>query len=93
MVRRSSATSGGTTYWFLFLFFLLFCIPNISFAHAQLFRTEIFAKIAKANYDKDGDELDPGSTRLSIWRRLKAENTIGKRLSSLFQTRRRNMRG
>ena len=93
MVRRSSTTSRGTTYWFLFLFLLLFCISGISLAHAQVFRNEILTKIAKANYDKGGDELDPGSTQLSIWRRLKAENTMGERLSSLFQTRQRNTQG
>ena len=36
MVRRSSATSRGTTYWFQY-----FCLVlDISFAHAQVFRSE-----------------------------------------------------
>ena len=36
MVRRSSATSRGTTYWFQF-FFLDSLVPSISSTHAQFF--------------------------------------------------------
>ena len=37
MVRRSSATSRGTSYWFQY--FLFSCVPSISFVNAQVFRT------------------------------------------------------
>ena len=39
MVRRSSATSRGTTYWFQY--FSLFPMSGVSFAHAQVIRTEM----------------------------------------------------
>ena len=39
MVRRSSSTSRGTTYWFQY--FSLFPMSGVSFAHAQVIRTEM----------------------------------------------------
>ena len=95
MVRRSSATSRGTTYWFLFLLLLLlFCIPGISLAHTQVFRTEILTKITETKCDKGGEKLDPGPLRgYEYGGEFKAENYLTERLSNLFQTGRRNTRG
>ena len=48
MVRRSSTTSRGTTYWFL-IFFWFCCIPGISTAHGQIFGTVVDIKCRKGN--------------------------------------------
>ena len=52
MVRRSSPTSRGTTYWFPF-FFLFSYVLGISSAHAHVFRTVV----KKCN--KGNNKLDP----------------------------------
>ena len=44
MVRRSSTTSRGTTYWFQFLFS---CVPGISSVHAHVFRTAVLINVIK----------------------------------------------
>jgi len=70
MVRRSSSTSSGTTYWFLIFVSCCSCILDVSLAHAQVFRVKILIKITKTKCDKEGDEINPGSMQPSLWRRI-----------------------
>ena len=56
MVRRSSYTSRGTTYWFQ-----CFCITGIWFARAQIFATKVLTVIKEKRTKGSGvsEELDP----------------------------------
>ena len=66
MVRRSSATSRGTTSWFCLLLFLLFsCDPGISSAHCQVFKILLLTIIKKKRKAiKETSSSIPGSTWL-----------------------------
>ena len=57
MVRRSSTTSRGTTYWFQY--FVLRCVPGISFAHTQLFQDEVLTIIKTKDCNRGNGGISP----------------------------------
>ena len=73
MIRRSSTMSRGTTYWFRLFFYTRDTrIPNISFTHVQVFRTQVLTIVKKNDAIKgmkDTTNSIPGSTLLSTGHR------------------------
>ena len=74
MVRYSSATSRGTTYWFQYFSFS--CVPSISFVNAQVFRTRVLTIIKGKTYQREWrkqQRRSQGPRSLQHGGRMKAE--------------------
>ena len=87
MVRRSSTTSRGTTYWFHCFCFPMSQLPGLrmrNFSDLTCLPKSREEKVIESNEGKD--KLDPRSqpTRLSTWQWVEADNSSLLKERSVF---------
>ena len=79
MVRRSSATSRGTTY--LFQYFLFSCVPSISFVNVQVCGTRVLTITKRKTYQRnEGNDNVVPKVRMHA-----ASNTVAVKPGKIFK--------